>query len=316
MAANIFTRRNSGTSAPAQAPAAQAPVSTPASAPQTQAAPRPSPSAAPAGVVLAGDGRRKAPWGTPDCKACEGTGINSKQNPCPVCDAHQETCKAVTSRMFALIHDAQGMLVWAVLPQFEAQVEAAAGAAPAQAAPAEAPAATKAPFAGGRGRRKAAVEAPAAAPMQVVSETVGPEISEPFVVLDEKGERQAVSTTTTTATPVGEKKPVGRPKGRITLLINASWVRGPERKVITISEVLATYGKMLVEAHNESHPSDKVSSYFELDTWKRKDFLAARAEAIAEELGNSVVLCSNDLESKALVAALIPHADMVITGTV
>lgn len=120
------------------------------------------------------------------------------------------------------------------------------------------------------------------------------------------------------APPAGQKKSVepskaktsgtkrGRPRRGFTLLYGV--VKRGKENVLDLNLVLHQYGKEL--ADDLGSPS-----YWSLDAFKRREFLAMKAEEIAETFGPAVVVVTtDDPDTRAFAAALEPFAADVFVG--
>lgn len=120
------------------------------------------------------------------------------------------------------------------------------------------------------------------------------------------------------APPAGQKKSVepskaktsgtkrGRPRRGFTLLYGV--VKRGKENVLDLNLILHQYGKELADDLG-------ASSYWSLDAFKRREFLAAKAEEIASTFGPAVVVVTtDDPDTKAFAAALEPFAADVFVG--
>jgi hypothetical protein len=111
------------------------------------------------------------------------------------------------------------------------------------------------------------------------------------------------------AIQTGEKKKVGRPKEGFTLIYGT--VKRGKRNEVDLNLVLKDMGQELATAQG-------VESYYQLDFGKRRDYLAIKAQAIAESFGAADVVVSNlqDADVRAFAAAIEPYAMRVIMAGV
>lgn len=282
---------------PAAAPPAEAPTAAPAA--QPEATPTPA-------------NTQKAPWATADCKACAGTGINSKGNPCRICDSIQKKNNGITSSMYAVEVDGSGALLWEVLPEYaEIVAHQGAGGAPLDEGPTPevkkevremSPAERLAAAAGTPAPEK--VEATPVVTPQPPVEKPTQDTGAGTGVTEEKQLTFAGLELPDQGFGLGKKKP-GRPRVTFTLLIGCMVVKGAN-DVILVEDVLATYGEHLAK-------SKGVPSYWMLDAFERRDILRAVVPKIVEELqGHAVVSSGDDPDTRALVDALRHHASTIV----
>ena len=163
--------------------------------------------------------------------------------------------------------------------------------APAQTAP-EAPAAAPAPAAAGalgkRTRRKAA---PVATPEPPAEPEPAPE---PVPAEAEAAESEEVKRG---------RKPQG-----FTLLIGALPERAKTTGVIGLDQEFERFGTELAREMG-------AESYFALDGYKRRDWLAMRARQIAETFGSKIVTAVGDSpDFREFLAAIKPYASYVYVG--
>ena len=305
---DIFARARRGATQPAQAPATAAiPAKHPETAAKAESASNPGINGGvppvPAAPVLPG-GYVPPPWANPACTACHGLGFNSKGRPCPICDALAKRSKRPTSSMYLIEGSMQegftavgrsertaDLFALSAPESWSSRAGAVAPAQPEQPRPAEVSVETKPSEA-------AAVKTPSASVVQ-------------------PPRTETISTSTTieqaqlAAAPAEaeEKRGRGRPKAGITLLIGCAQMKGPDRPTTTVQELLQKLGAELAKDMG-------VSSYWELDAFKRRDRIRQRAEQIAEGLGRTVLLVPGirDPDADSLVGALLPFADLVIEG--
>lgn len=233
-----------------------------------------------------------APWAVESCAACKGKGINKQGNPCMACYHIRKRRGEPTVEAFETWHDEQGNLCWKAKDGAQAPAPApAAVTAPAPTpAPIAAPAAAAAPVEG-----KAPIAAEPKAKRQKPPKVVAPEIKEPPAPTTVAPKQEAAAAST----------PVASSVGGFRLFINAMPAGG---QFVDALQVLAAEGRELAEAQG-------VSSYYDLDAFKRRDVLAAHAAEIAIELeGQDVVAIGGGQDLKALVEALRPLATEVIQG--
>lgn len=231
-----------------------------------------------------------APWYNQGCMACSTNatpGFNTRGEPCRACDAAQKRAGGPTSLDYTRDFD-DGLLILTHKEKGTQVVLPWVGEVTVTPAPAPKPA---------KAQRKPRVatadkvkEATAETPQTIpVTE---PEITPP--------------SAKTVASEPQEPKKRGRPRRGFTLIYGTQ-KRGKE-KVLDLHQILHEYGKELAE-HLGS------DSYYNLDFGKRRDYMAARAEQIAEKLGPAVVVVTGrDPDILTFAAALEPFAADVFIG--
>lgn len=253
-----------------------------------------------------------APWanagqyGGKACAACKGRGLTSKGLACPICDNSAKKAGRMTSMAYVLVLDDDDLGV-AVAREEEVGALTAAGMelewieadAPVAAVPA--PEKSSKPA-----RKKRAAKAKTPAPAEKPEEKP-----------EEPAEEPPVPSTATRAAKKGAKSgKAGRPSVGLTILVGAVAVRGSllSRDTITSAAVLARFGAELAEDMG-------AESYYDLDSFKRRDRLAEKAAYIAAELGRAVMIHPGTLGNEdvgSLVRALmgLPEGiEAVIVGT-
>lgn len=271
--------------------------------------------AEPAPEAPAGD---SPPWADSRCPACVGKGFTSKGRPCPICDATAKRAGRPTSAAYVATQGADGGWTAVARPEHAKALEAAG-----------------LPLEWAQGQQKARTTAPPSMPQKppsVAPTPVQEQVAEENPALPSRRgrPRKIVETVpqvvdagalncpdVTGASPeLAKDKPKpatdetrGRPKLGLTILIGAAQLKGPQRPVVLAQSLLEQLGAELAREMG-------AASYWELDPFKRRDRLRLRAEAIAESLGRSILVVPNlaDPDTAALVAALIPHADVVVEG--
>lgn len=247
-----------------------------------------------------------APWANPTCPACKGRGINAKGAACPICDNTAKRSKRPTSQSYILDFDDEDQaIVVARDEHIEALEEAgmplqwieADGAS-------EAPAPQEDP--------EPAPE-PAPEPEEAQTEDESPEEPAAEESVPE-APQDAVSTPVETAKPkTGRKKAAskkantgGRPKTGLTLLLTGNILHGSKgRPTMFISQVLDRFGKELAEDMG-------ATSYWNLDTWKRRERLAEKRDYIVGELARTIVIVPSVLGNDdigSLVNAILSSED-------
>jgi hypothetical protein len=228
-----------------------------------------------------------APWAFPGCRACGGIGFSTKGKPCTPCviqGAKQPQGPGLHPDSFDLRAADSGILVFkgdelvASIP-LVGTVEAKENTAPQK--PKEEPVADEPP--------------PLKGPVGVM-------ISKEEKIAPLAGQKKSVEPSK--AKTSGTKR--GRPRRGFTLLYGV--VKRGKENVLDLNLVLHQYGKEL--ADDLGSPS-----YWGLDAFKRREFLAMKAEEIAETFGPAVVVVTtDDPDIRAFAAALEPYAADVFVG--
>lgn len=306
------------------------PASTAAPAPAAQTKPAPAESTAPskeqmADSVLHPD-QVAAPWARSTEKSCRGLGLTRQGKPCRVCDTLNKKDGKPTSDGWTLGTDDAGRITWTP------KGEGAAGATPAaqeprvvdkttakdapaaapsvaqQPAPAAqaAPAAPSAAQGGGalgkRGRRKAG---PAATPAAPSEPAPAAQAQEPAPEAPEATDDQGEDAEPTEAN--GEARRGRKPQG-FTLLIGALPERAKTTGVIGLDQEFERYGTELAKEMG-------ADSYFALDAYKRRDWMAMRARQIAETFGSKIVTAvGTSPDFLEFLTAIKPFASYVYVG--
>lgn len=215
-----------------------------------------------------------------------------------ICNALNAKEGKLTSSSFVLANLDDGMLIW------EDKAKPSTAAAPASMPP------------------------PFVAPEQPITPAVGQENAASVVATPvqsaagvptpkPRGRPRAVASTqaiTGSSESPTEEASRGRPRNGFILLINAAPCRAPQGRATTIlSEVIQEVGAELARG------AGVESFYADAPNWnafKRRDALCQAAPRIAVLLGGDFVIASGaDPDTKALITALEPLADVVIRGT-
>ncbi|MCP4897861.1 MAG: PD-(D/E)XK nuclease family protein [bacterium] len=286
------------------------------------------------------------PWALADCKACKGVGFNTAGNPCRICNSKQTKAGGITSNMFIIEGAGDGTFVWEVLPEHADKVNAASGTGalpgatepsaeakeektetPAEPDPAPAeeeeddlkPGETIVAWTY-RGNTvlgvfkkyvKGGIQAVRDGSSQTSKINEGDyrlatpeEIDPPVETPQETPESGDLSEV------ISPTKGRGRPAKSFTLLINCAPIKGGNKNVIVLDEVMHRYGEKLAAQQG-------VDSFFMLDDFKRRNALGHVAPSMAEELGtNLVVVRGHSPDIRALCDALRPLAMLVIEGLI
>jgi hypothetical protein len=234
--------------------------------------------------------------------------MTSKNKACPICDNTAKRGKRPTSMAYILEITEEGL---GIAVAREEQIEAleAAGmpvdweeaeSAPAASEPEEASTPAPEPEAA-----PAPAEEPAAKPKRT-RRTKAQMAAARAAAAAEEAEQETAPVEPQPQTPepespngdtepnVTERRPAkrgaGRPKVGLTVMIGAMYLRGmaSSREVLSSSEVLARFGAELAEDMG-------AESYWLLDTWKRRERLAEKADYIVSSLAGSIIVHPGEL---------------------
>lgn len=249
-----------------------------------------------------------APWANPECRACKGRGLTSKGKACPICDNTAKKGSRPTSMSYVLELDDAGLGVAVARSEFVEELEAAGmdlewiEEDAQEAAPEPAP-------------EPPAAEAPSVADEDEAQEAAG---EEPETTPEPPPAAVAAAAPKGAKKPrasKGAKKGAGRPTVGLTIMVGAAPLRGAitSRTIVMSAEVLARFGAELATDMG-------AESYYDLETFKRRERLAQKADYIVSELGRVVlvhpgVLGNDDVGS--LVQALMAQTegiDSIIVG--
>lgn len=292
-------------------PAAQAAMDTTklASPPPTALPPQPAPANGEALVL--------PPWHVPGCKACVTIpGFNSRGNPCRICDTDCGKQGKPASDKYIISPAGDGTCVWmlqaddTVSGRSAMTAAALAGQQPAtkaqeRVAPPPPPVETHAVAPPPPPAAPAVVQAPPPPPAAPVAPVAAP-----------------VTPPAPSAAPVEEKaetKGRGRPKKGFELLLGCAPITGEGksgsgRGVVMLSQVMAAYAKVAVEEYN-SKTGQNISSYYEINAFARRDWMAANVEKMTDDFKTDKVVVDGDgPDMSALTDAIIPHAGMVVVS--
>ncbi len=251
-----------------------------------------------------------APWANPKCKACKGRGFTSKNKACPICDNTAKRGGRPTSMLYVVEEMDEGLMMAVARAESVEELEAAGmpleweeaqEAAPALAAQ-EAPAPTPEPQAPeaaaetppAKARRKRRTKAEMAAAKEAAT------AAEEAALAEATDQREAAQAA---AKPESKRKAgrpsVGRPPVGLTIMVGATYMRGLAggREVVSSSEVLARFGDELAQDMG-------ADSYWALDTWKRRERLAEKADYIVGTLAKQVVVHPGELGNDDIGALL------------
>lgn len=246
-----------------------------------------------------------APWANPQCPSCKGTGINHKGLPCGICDKTAEKGGRPRTGWYEFVQTEEGYFATA-LESHRAQIEAL-GAEVEWFGEAEVAPPTKQEAA--RDINIALQTKAAAQEVEEVQEA-SPQPQEPSQAPAAPKPRgrpsKAAAAASGEAKESGGRSP-GRPPAGLMILKGCHLVTGPERPRLSAVVLLERVGAEFAAAQG-------VDSYWQLDTWKRRDGLRGNAGTIAATLGKTIIEVSAtpDPDVASLIAGLEPHAEWVV----
>lgn len=277
------------------------------------------------------------PWAADDCKACEGSGFNSRGAPCAACDRSAAKAGRPRVQNFALGTDDSGALV--VIRNSDSEVvcrrpvpEVATGDATRPAPKSEPkPAQEKAP-------KKTKIKPTThldMTPDEVFQAWLDAGYSR-ATAMKRKGDQrkawadagkelegdrapQAVNAGAVKVSPEpkdaepGQRKGSapeysrGRPAKGFAMLYGA--VRRTQWFVVDLNQLFHRYAEELAEAQG-------ADSYYALDRFKRRDMLASKAKDIAAKIkpGSVVTIRANDPDIRHFASAIEQYATHILEG--
>lgn len=243
----------------------------------------PAPASAPVDVTQSGP-----PWAKPDCPACKGTGFNTADGVCRICDATAGVEGRPTSSMYNVVNS-DGTRCAVVKDDFASAVEGLGVPAEWAAVHRETIVVPNDPK-----------PEPAAASEPVPAPEPTPEPAE-----SEPAPEPAEESKSTKA-----RKPRSR-KG-FTLMIGCVQVKGPKADTLLLSDLFHELTGKLAKAMGQDE-------FYELETWVRKDRLKQLASRLeAEELGRKQILVQGPISTdmQYLLEGLMvrPDCDAIIRG--
>lgn len=238
-----------------------------------------------------GSALNPAPWANPECRACKGRGLTSKGKACPICDTTAKKGGRLTSMAYVLELDEDGLGVAVARSESVVTLEAA-----------------DMPLEWIEADGQAESEVAAEAPQEPAAETSESQASEGTSDDEAQGAQEQEPEAPAETTPAkGTRKPrakkgegkAGRPTAGLVILVGAVPLKGAitSRTVVTSAEVLARFGAELAKDMG-------AESYYDLDSFKRRDRLAQGASHIVAEL-NRVVLVHPGVLGNDDVGALV-----------
>lgn len=269
-------------------------------------------SAAAPAQAPAGDG---APWATADCSACKGRGVSSKGRGCPMCDAKAKRAKLPTSMHYIIESQDDGTVIATARDGKEEGLEAAGmplvwveGEGTAQQDAEEPQEAAQEPE-----PEEPTVEADAE------PEAVEKSAEKPVKAKGKRPSRASSKAPAKASTTEVKAKPKGNPlepdeQAPLLILVGAMPLRPIEgRKIVTSREMLEAWGEKLAQDMG-------ASSYWDLDPFKRRDRLAAKAPDIVQDSGDVVVihpgsLANDDTGSFLQALMAVRSANVFVSGS-
>lgn len=228
-----------------------------------------------------------APWADSSCGSCGGTGQNIKKGrPCMLCASTAKQRGVPEQAWFEIEAAADGSLTWTIRPKFVDKYEAFLDGA------------------------DAAPEQPQNEETQTDADTSTDDSPAPADAgaAEAKPEKQDEAPEAGTGRG-GRRKGSGRPKIGVQLRLGITVVKGPNRKHMTIQDLLLRYGSQLAEANG-------VDNYFALDAFMRRDRLAQMAAQIVEDLGTVIITGRVSCpDTRALYSALVAVCEDVKEGS-
>ena len=219
------------------------------------------------------------PWAQATCTACKGTGFATTGRTCPICDLNAKRHKRPTSNQYVVVGSLDEGFKATVRDEYKDELTA----------------------------RGFILEWDSKGTAKVVPDVV---VAPTVAVVQEPTPAATPEAPPVEAPPVETKTDGrGRKATGITMLIGCAWMKGPQRPNVTAQELLDRLGKELARDMG-------AQSYWELDPFKRRDRIRQRADVIAEQLGKTILMVPNlaDPDAASLVAALLPHSEIVIEG--
>lgn len=254
------------------------------------------------------------PWVDPDNRvsANGGIGFNSNGEPCKMSDLRARKAGLPTSDMFDIEPMGDGTVMW--IGKDGTPAEGLEGRSPLTPTP---PAPVKA-----QDRTEVARPTPAPAPAQAPAPAPAAgeyeDEDDPEDEEDSEDEDDKITSEAKAAAARENGSKGGRPRKGFILVINAVISSGAERKgsgrhAYNLHEILAELGQTMADENG-------AGSFYALNAFERRDALAAYAPLLVEKFRTDIVYVTGvgtgQSDIKALLDALIPHAGMVINGTV
>lgn len=238
---------------------------------------------APTQEQLEAEADTPAPWGFKDCTvaSCRGKGFNAKGNPCRLCSGRAEKERGIFLKDYQWKAVGEGKIVWS---DNEGETDGLVSIGPV-------------------GEAKVKEVAPPAVKVDPNPTTIHEKVphSKEHQVeqeLEAEAEEQAEEDE-----PEAKKRNPGRPKQGLTLYVNCVPTRGHKTKLAYLTEVMHAYGERAA-VESKACPEGTEGAFYMMDAFKRRDFLAARAKTIAEQLGSVNLVCRTGPDEDRLIAAL------------
>ena len=246
------------------------------------------------------------PWAQADCRACGGTGFNSRGNPCFVCDHASKEAGGPEAADYDINVEGE-RFTWS--KKDDAKDSGSQPVAEDPVTVENNP--TEVADSNGSAEQPAANIPDPEPESEEQPDVDDTEPDQPGDIVGDSDdhvlEEATIEEVEEAAAPKAKKKQT-RQKKSFTLMINCVFSRG-NQKTVYLDKVLQDIGSQLAK-------DQKVGSYYDLDPFKRRDILASKAEAIAAEIGTAWVIASpGNPDSKALLDVLRPFATTVVEGT-
>lgn len=270
----------------------------PAQTPPAQTAPLNGSAPEPQATLTTQSWGTPPPWTNPSCTVCSGRGINPKTaKPCRMCLAKTGMGSRVTDDN--VVFDPEtGKAYWGFEGE-EGEVElpgAMAQAKPEASKPVEEPEPEPEQEQGPEPEPEQ--EAPAPRNQQATAPPAGVSAA-----------TEGRVNLTMSGTPGDTSVAKGRKAKSFTICIGCAPLGVPKGGLIQLESIVAIYGGQLADQQG-------VSSYYELDAFKRRDRLCQIVPQIIEQIGKDYVLVPRQPspDAAALLSAITPYASDVITA--
>lgn len=269
-------------------------------------------------VVDEAAGKPTAPWFVPQCKACSGNpvpGIGSNGQPCMVCVAKSKGKVDVDDYAQDVKED--GTICWTKKETGEVVVEDTT-TADKEVIQEEKVGAEKEVIAEKKAQKQA-VET-----KQAIQKEADDEAKEARAeVVKEKKKKPVADTPPLASTQILDieaKQPSRRKKFLLVIggtsadgTMSSSAQLGHASRSITLEELLLIVGEKVAEIYTETTGASSAISYWDINAFERRDFVAAQAFEIAMTLGSSTLVCGRNPtpDENILLSALRPLASRV-----
>jgi len=221
------------------------------------------------------------PWANPECPACSGAGLNTKGNPCRICDQVAKAKGNPDSSHYLFVEELEGWIISSdSTKQQEDKKESLDTVDPNKIK--------------NTGLRKALLEKQGKSNVEKSEEE------------SNKPEKEHSEESKTARK---EKAKKGRPPAGITLCINCAYTSFGSREIISMDSIFQELKEKVSEAMG--------GNFYQLDQWKRKDALAVAVSHHIDSLGTAIVIASpggSGMDYKACLEALRGYAQTIIEG--